>query len=316
MKSIREILKELDIEWVRQTDNVANVNCPFCSRDTKHHCGIFLDYGNFHCFKCGKVGSLFEILKGITGLSWHQYLKITKDDKTQSTKGIQTTVSDRIRQKFKSRGQVMHKIVNEKDFIELPNGRKITQDILPEFPLLERFLKQRKITSHTCKEYCCTVTSGIGIFAHRLVMPIWDGLGRIVTFQARDLTGKADAKYISGKGLHIGDFLYWSDIFGSLLEPPRLYIVEGIFDVWRMETNAVATFGTLMSKKQAQALTNDKRIDEVVFAWDSDAYKKALKAAKQLATFIRKVGVVKLPDGEDPDSLGPELVKSLDVVWV
>jgi len=78
--------------------------------------------------------------------------------------------------------------------------------------------------------------------------------------------------------------------------------VEGAFDVWRLGDGTVATFGTALSNIQRDSLFAMKP-DEVVVAWDADAYPRAKGLAQSLADQV-KVKALRLPQGTDPDELG------------
>ena len=61
-------------------------------------------------------------------------------------------------------------------------------------------------------------------------------------------------------------------------------------------------------------MNDRKRLDEIVVAWDADSYEMGLAAAREIAPLVR-AGCVRLPEGEDPDSLGRDAVLALEVQW-
>ena len=112
----------------------------------------------------------------------------------------------------------------------------------------------------------------------------------------------------------MSELLYWTDLEKTAGAPWRVYVVEGIFDAWRMAWNAVATFTHGISRSQRRQLLEHDQIREVVFAWDSDSWTMNVAAARGLAPLVR-AGSVRLPDGEDPDSMGAAGVLDLEVKW-
>jgi hypothetical protein len=93
----------------------------------------------------------------------------------------------------------------------------------------------------------------------RLIAPIfWEGAQ--VSFQARDITNKADLKYITcpmeREVVHHKHIVYchpqidWSR---------PIMIVEGITDVWRLGKQAVAVFGIEFKAKQIRAICRKKK---------------------------------------------------------
>jgi len=304
LQKLASILHGLRIPYVQQTSNALNICCPFHG-DRKFHCGVFTSSLRFHCFKCKRTGSLYHLLREAVNISQDDYKRLVGNKPLDET---DDTPAGRIRQRF------LHKPENAVSVkpVPLPKSRLITEELVNENIQLKRFLDERHITIETCEDYQCRFVGGVGEYANRIILPVWDDQDRVVTFQARDVTGKAKAKYLSGHGYSIYQCLYWTE---TTVGGDPLYIVEGIFDCWRMKQNAVATFGKQLSQRQTMMLVKENP-DEVVFCWDADAYNIALAAVRQLACILRRVGIVRLPEGNDPDSLGSKSVRNLPVRWI
>jgi DNA primase len=112
---------------------------------------------------------------------------------------------------------------------------------------------------------------------------------------------RAIVKYDTAPG-DINQYLYNYD---QIKDGGRIIINEGILDGWRVEDDYVCTFGTHITDRQRDLILK-KNPHEVVMLWDSDAYWQALRESKQFEPFVGVVRTIKLPDGEDPDSLGKE----------
>jgi len=77
----------------------------------------------------------------------------------------------------------------------------------------------------------------------------------------------------------------------------------------------VASFSNRLSLQQVRQLIFCRpALREVVLARDWDSWLKAKNAARHLAPVL-KAGAVRLPEGQDPDSLGNNKVRKLEVWW-
>ena len=304
---LERILNTLKIPFIQQTGSGLNVCCPFCRRgDSKFHCGIFWDRKGFHCFKCEKTGSLFSLFHSIAGISFDDYNALTG---LRYISTEEDTVANQIRNIFK---KIKH-AVGKRECIcrkSIP-GFLIDDDVVHKYPQLKSFLSRRNISVEKCKDYEARYTGYAGDYPYRLIVPIYNGKN-LVSWQGRDVTNKARNKYQTAPGTKINDYLYWTDLIGH---NPLIFVVEGVFDAWRLNENAVATFGHSLSKTQFGLLVNDKDIGRIVMAWDADAYNYSLETARSLALVRNGVGVVRLPEGNDPDSFG-EKIKSLSIRWL
>ena len=107
--------------------------------------------------------------------------------------------------------------------------------------------------------------------------------------------------------------LFWTI---EIRSPRRIYLVEGIYDAWRLGYNAVASFSKTLTREQRQLILRDAYIDELIVCWDEDAYEASLATARDMAALLPRVGLTRLPTGEDPDSYGAANVRSLPITWM
>jgi hypothetical protein len=141
-------------------------------------------------------------------------------------------------------------------------------------------------------------------FKHRILAPIfWEG--RMVSFQARDITDRSPTKYKAcPKPLEL---VHHKNIF--YLHPDALtyesvIVVEGVFDAWKMGKRSAALFGISYRMSQVKWLT--KLFDRMIVLFDQDS--EAQAQARQLVSEIRMTGkkalAIALPPGvKDPGSL-------------
>ncbi len=152
-------------------------------------------------------------------------------------------------------------------------------------------------------------------FKKRVIFPIHDLDGTMVNFQGRDITGKADSKYIFPPRLPgTGRFLYNGHRFGR---KKRALLCEGVMDVIgahkalesHKEIGILGSFGMHLSSgddgndQMSRFLELKARgLEEVTIMWDGErkAYKAAVKAARTLCGIGIKGKVAMLPAGKDP----------------
>lgn len=150
-------------------------------------------------------------------------------------------------------------------------------------------------------------------FRDRIMFPIADADGFIVGFGGRSLSGNTP-KYLNTGETRIfqkGEVLYgeWQ-ARQSIAQTGEVVVVEGYLDVLAVAQlgagNAVAPMGTALTTQQAKRLISLAPL--LLFAFDGDAAGQdaALRAADAVLPLVDRgsaVGVITLPEGEDPDSL-------------
>lgn len=304
-QKICEILRSIDVQFFTDGKNVSantvNIKCPFCPDDPSDHLGIFEGSGLFSCWRCRKKGPLSYLIHVLTGLPRDKCDEMVSDGEVSFERDAEET----IRQIINGEIQIT-KTCGHNEFDGLPQHFEM---ITPEtkFPLLTAYQKRRDIERSTLIKYGCGICR-VGKYMNRMIIPVICQ-GEVVNFQAADLTGMADLKYRGAPG-EINNYLYNYDAIGC---GGRMIIVEGILDMWRMEVDTVASFGTHLTDRQKRLIL-DKNPSELIFLWDEDAYDKISQFnsdAGFFEPFIDNIRVVLLPEGEDPDSIGKEAAFTL-----
>ena len=298
---IINVLKILDIPYSEKTRNAINIDCPYCD-DPEQHCGVFVDgKHNFSCWKCKTGGSLFDLLVELAQISWADYIKLMSGEGPPTGESTMDQIDD---------------ILNKEEVEEFardiqwpPEG---TLDILKmqDDPLVMQFMESRDLYFQDCADYGVRIGVG-GRYVNRFIIPVTSG-GEIVVFQARDMTGRSEAKYLTE-----GDVSYFLYGFDNIDPHKPVSITEGIFDSWSIHHNSVSSFSTSLSDEQINLM----RLADPPFwflVWDvgedgSDAFWKARKVQQQLQGLFgsEKVVLVELPTGEDPDSLGYDKMQEI-----
>jgi DNA primase len=161
------------------------------------------------------------------------------------------------------------------------------------------------------------------LFFNRVTFPIRDKRGGLVSFGGRTL-GDGQPKYLNGPETPL--FIKRRTLFGlerassnlRTIRPPgstalasrELVVVEGYMDVIAMHQagfgGAVAPLGTALTPEQLEALWRVAPAPVLCFDGDSAGRRAAIRAAETALPLLdpeRTLRFVRLPEGEDPDSL-------------
>jgi len=157
--------------------------------------------------------------------------------------------------------------------------------------------------------------NGAGIydrFRKRVMFPICNDTGEVIAFSGRILEAEAKAaKYVNSPETIL--FTKGAVLFGlhrskrALIEKNSAIVCEGQLDlITAFESgvqNVIAPQGTAFTPKQARILR--RYVEEVVLCFDSDAAgeKAAERSLPSLLAEKLSVRVIRMPRGQDPDSL-------------
>lgn len=295
-KVIIALLEKYDIAYWTEGKNVSqntiNIQCPFCE-DQSNHCGIFRDSLGYHCWKCDAAGTFDYLLARITKQSKEVIGQEIADLGFSFEVDSETQVED-LWGESDSQSEQKAALTGP---ITLPKYfDPVTWEM--DFPLLDYYLNLRGYTRDTPIQYGCGICS-VGEYMNRMIIPVMFN-GELVSYQAADLTRRAQVKYKTAPG-EINNFLYRWD----LIDWSKGYIilVEGILDAWRLGDNALCTFGSHLTDRQKNLIVGS-HVRKVVMCWDGDTYFHSMEQAEELNTYISEVAVVCFPVDEDPDSFG------------
>ena len=166
-------------------------------------------------------------------------------------------------------------------------------------------------------------------FRDRIIFPIADGRGRVVSFGGRAMNPQARAKYLNGPEsplFHKGRILYGLGEARRILNAPGggplppLVVVEGYMDAiacQRAGIAAVAPLGTALTEEQMEALW--RLHPEPTLCFDADragrqAASRAMDRALPLLQASRSFRFALVEGGKDPDDVlreqGPEALRA------
>lgn len=248
-----------DVDKKHMSRNGLSVKCPFCD-DPSYH-------GSFHrlslyykCWRC-KGGTGIEALRLLSQRPVSVIYDAIKNSGGSSTAAVST------KRTFA-------------DEIKIPGG-----DLMPYH---RKYLERRGFDpDFLVRKYGIRGTSPFSDFEglnfrNRIIIPVYDLSGRLISFQGRDITGNSPMRYkfcpLEKSLMNFKETVY----AGNLALGRKVVVVEGVFDAWKLGPGAVATYGTSMTDAQVLTLTN---WNEVVFLFDPEpeAQRKANEYAQRLA---------------------------------
>lgn len=164
-------------------------------------------------------------------------------------------------------------------------------------------------------------------YSNRVIIPVFDLAGELVSFQGRDITGEAEKKYLFPPGFSSTG----SELYNGLnaVGSERIVIGEGVFDVAATkialdgeqslrDVTPIGSFGKHLSHGDERSQMNkllelkSKGLRQVTLMWDAE--KEAIKAAVKAARMIRSYGLLArvaiLPKGKDPNEVPASEVRA------
>lgn len=155
-------------------------------------------------------------------------------------------------------------------------------------------------------------------YSNRIIIPVYDMNGDLVSFQGRDITGTAEKKYLFPPGFaSTGSILYNAH---NVIGFEHVVMGEGVFDVMATKIamdsdmglrgiGQIGSFGKHLSNGDENSqlakllYLKEKGLKTVTYMWDGE--KKAIHDAIESALIVSRYGlqvrVAILPDMKDPN---------------
>jgi len=191
-----------------------------------------------------------------------------------------------------------------------------------------KYLADRRVDIETAKYFSLGYIKS-GYFDKRVLIPIHDMGGELVSFQARDITNKAEQKYLFPRGFaSTGRILYNGH---NAWKKKHLLMVEGAFDVigakLAMDEDSnlrnigiIGSFGMSLSgdshhtgDDQLSRIIElaDQGLETMTIMWDGEekAIRKAVIAGEILKSVGLKVRIAVLPRDRDPSNVAPSILR-------
>jgi DNA primase len=308
--------------------------CPFHKEKTPSFT-VNEDKGFYHCFGCGKHGSVFDFVMETEGLSFPEAVERLAQDA-----GLPLPARDPEAQaRDQSRGALLPameaacaffqrslKMPEGRGALDYLRGRGLTDETIARFRLgfapdrrdaLKAALLRDGFVEQRLIEAGLLIRPDEGNtydrFRGRVMFPIEDRRGQAIAFGGRIL-GEGEPKYLNSPEtplFHKGFTLYaLSRAAAAAREAGTLVVVEGYMDVIALHQAgieiAVAPLGTALTEDQIRLLW--RIAPEPILCFDGDAagQRAAGRALDRVLPLLKpgySLRFAFLPSGEDPDSL-------------
>ncbi len=308
--------------------------CPFHSEKSPSF-SVSESRQSFHCFGCGEGGDVFAFLMKMEGLSFPEAARKLAEQAGVEIPEEQPDPEADQRRREKERLWRINAAARDyyqQVLLRRPEGeagrnylkkRGYDGETARAFELgyapqgwegLARHLAEKGFDPEEVRRLGLVRPSRDGrgdydLFRERLIFPIFDLSGEVAAFGGR-LLGAGEPKYLNSpespvyhKGRQLYGLYRGRD---AMRRQGEVLVVEGYFDVIALQRagfeNVVATCGTAMTEDHARLLKRYAR--KVLFLFDQDAagLQATWKGMAQILPLGLSGAVVRLPQGDDPDS--------------
>lgn len=256
------------------------VSCPLCTGSKGWHGGFNVtDHrfkGEYRCWRCG----------------WHWTPNVIV-----GLLGVDLETAKQIHTKYRGKEVSGQERQTEwADKCVLPTGCRPLSD------RARKYLRGRGFDPDSLSRTWGILSTGnSGEYSHRIVAPVYHNK-RLVTYQARDYTGKSDMPYRAcekvNEVVHHKHTVYGLD--QAKATGDICVIVEGLFDVWALGPGAVGTFGIEYKPEQVRVVRTNFKKAFVLYDTEEQAQAKAEQLYVELSAFI-ETEILELPEQyEDP----------------
>jgi len=283
--------------------------------------------GFYHCFGCGQGGDLIKFAMEIEGLSFPEALDFLADIAgvelpKRGRSGPARELVDGLRQINAEAVQFYHNLLNKNPAAKkYLLDRGIRESTIQLFKLGFAPNQWDGLYNHIRNKFSPALMEKSGlfklgktgkpydIFRDRVMFPIYDTYNHVVAFGGRLISGEDGPKYINSPETPLytkGRHLYNLQFARAFLKKTReVVVVEGYMDAIQVYQagvgGVIASLGTAFTPEQGKLLK--RYTPKVILNFDGD--KAGFKAARtSIETFLKldmEIGVVSLPDNQDPD---------------
>lgn len=301
--NLSRTLSELGLRRIHQNGSNLFALCPY-HQERRSSWSICCDetspkWGIHNCFACHASGNIVTLVRDLYAFNSYEqalFFLLNKNNVMDITEDelLDLSVMTRKRRKFKK--------IKKKSLTWVKSLPPVQPDDDAYQYLLGRNIPFSQIAQSGAR-------LGVGRYEGRVIFPIFDINSRLVSFYARDITGKNTPKGLYPKGTGILKNVLYGINFVNLMEP-TVYLVEGIFDVFAVKRSLVRlglpsdnVFGVLkssISESQAQLLAF---CETVVVIPDMDGKSEGLVPSVKNELSFKNIMLAVPEVGHDPASL-------------
>jgi len=309
--------------------------CPFHNEKTPSF-SVSQSKGIFKCFGCGESGNAVSFIMKHEKMSYPEALKylakkyhitieekeLTDEEKQQKTERESLLIITQFAQKY-----FTDNLFNSKEGKAIGIGyfkeRGYTEQTIKKFNL-GYSPEARDAFTHYAKtkgyKIDLLVKTGLSIkgnnnyfdrFAGRVMFPIYNVAGSVIGFGGRILRNdKKTAKYLNSPEseiYHKSQVLFGLNLAKkAIIEKDNCILVEGYTDVISMHQsgveNVISSSGTSLTVEQIKLIKRFTQNITVMYDGDAAGIKAILRGIDMIIPEGINVKIIKLPEGEDPDS--------------
>jgi DNA primase len=274
--------------------------CPLHGGEREDAFHVSLIKNVFHCFACDAKGNVLDFVAAMEKCSIRE--AALKLQAWFGRSGMETPVAVR------PIGTVWEGELVRKKLAGNPALRFELANVDSTHP----YLAERGIQRATAAEFGVGFYSGTGLMQGRIVIPIHNPQGELIAYAGRAVNSSGP-KYKLPAGFRKSLEIY--NVHRAITAgADRVILVEGYFDCLRVHQAGFRCVAALMGcalSAQQQTLLLD-RFKRVVLMFDGDeAGRGASRAIAARLSSTCSVGVVRVPDGAQPDHLPPEVIRRL-----
>lgn len=308
--------------------------CPFHAEKTPSFT-VYPERQIFHCFGCGAGGNVFTFLMQIQRLTfpeavqelaqrygiplqWQQTGR-SEEDRQRQQRQEAYQVNELAAKFFAAnlhqpqRGEVARRYLEQRG-LPLAVAASFQLGYAPdEWRLLVHHLTEHRASLPLAQQLGLIAAGSEGSyydrFRGRLIFPIVDLQGRIIAFGGR-IIGAGEPKYLNSpesllytKGRHLYGLYQAKE---AIRRQDLALVVEGYLDLLALRARGiepvVATLGTALTRDQVRLLKGHASRVVLVFDGDAAGLKAMQRCLPLFAAERLPVRVLRLPEGEDPDS--------------
>ena len=284
------------------------LSCPW-HEENNPSLSIHSDTGQFICFSCARKGGFLHVYTALTGMDLKEAEAFLFDSKKMTE---MTQYAEEVDRMF----------ANEKESTEVFIQQNAFDMKFPHFmhPQYFKYIRGRGIEKYMIDDF--HMREGRDNNSDRIILPIRDENGYIVSYSARDVTGNQLPKLRRPHDLKVNGVLYglyelyntiWEELPWESIGSRPLILVEGEFDAIYLQQfylPAVSILGSYLHDDQKKIIIRE--CNEVYLSMDGDsAGRKAANRIKHELSYELPVFDLRLPEGKDPNQLIPEEIKKI-----
>ena len=318
---IQELLSRVDIVDIvshyltlKQVGRNFTALCPFHAEKTPSFV-VSPEKQIFKCFGCGVGGNAITFVEKYENLSFPEAVKrvaelagielpsaFSEDEKVTEIEEAGLTAAKYFHSELH---QISHYL--EERGVSQREAERFLIGFAPR-----GYARKLNIKTEVAKELGLLNERGKEFFAERLIIPIFSHSGKVIAFAGRTLKKESSLpKYVNSPESSL--FKKNSTLYGfyqakeTIMKERKVFIVEGYFDVISLHQlgvrNCVAPMGTSLTENHVRIIKRYAEKPVLMFDGDKAGRKATLRSA---GLFLQKgvePFVIRLPEGEDPDSL-------------